>query len=269
MSFLCNTFSFLRIPFLNMKYKYIEVLLFLLLAISCEEKVTVDIKKKQNALNVDGFISDRLGYNYIKLYKVQDYNSNKTDSISGAEVFIVCGNDTAKFVEKNRKGYYTNETFKGKAGLTYKLLIIANKKHYEASSELVKIKSRFSLEYSISENDEINVKYINDSVRFRYLIYRNDSLKEGLEWFWIIPMYAYRGDVFPIKFYKNTKTIKVERQSLDTVVHNYFKELYKYMQRDISPFTNPPDFPQGNISNGAVGIFRASSVSTREIIIKH
>lgn len=68
-------------------------------------------------------------------------------------------------------------------------------------------------------------------------------------------------------FQKGDKA-KIEVQSINKEDYSYYIGLRNIIDNDGGFFSSPPKNPVGNISNGAMGIFRASKASSAEILIE-
>lgn len=238
-------------------------------AIACEKDVKLDLKNDHDLI-VDGLITDSLGYNYIKLYSLQDYYSNAApDSISGALVTVTdnWGNGSVFSEKLNTHGYYCNNEFQGVVGEIYKLQIQYNGKTYESSAKLPptlrKIDIKFEAKRKLLIIRDSTTK--EDTNYYRLCLFVNNSLLDSLQWLLLIAgqnsSKAMVYDVFLTQCHESD-TIKVEEQSLTQEAYLYYTNLKTYMQYQEEPFQVPPVFPTGNISNGGLGMFRCSSVKT-------
>jgi hypothetical protein len=249
---------------------YLLLLLTILILGSCEENVEVDISNHAEKIIIDGLITDSLGYNYIKLYKVSNYYSNKNDSISNCIVMLFYNNDSIYFAEPpGKKGFYCNNNFYCKPGIKYHLVIKWKENAYEAYAEMLNTVDPFYLNIYPLSMQQIDIQYSHDTTHFKYLVYINDTLKNTIDWFWVTPLENAFGDGFTLEYpFKLNDKIKIERQSLTYDTYRYFVELKRYFQIKESPYSSPPEMPSGNITNGGLGIFRASSISIKSGVIK-
>jgi Domain of unknown function (DUF4249) len=253
-----------------MKAAY-KLLIIAVLVLSCEKEVKLNLRN-ENKLIVDGLVTDVKGYNYIRLYSLLDYYSNASpDSISGALVSVTdsMGN-TSVFKEKpNTHGLYSNETFQGSVGEIYKLQIQYNGNIYESSSKIAPIIVKIGVTYKENLNQvafEFSLSQ-KDTNYYRLCIFVNDSLLNALQWLYIFDGHHVQTGFDPERYipHHQSDSLKVEEQSLTKSAYLYYFNLASYMNSQEQPFNVPSVFPSGNISNGALGIFRASSIVSTKL----
>ena len=243
-----------------------------ILFLACQKEVRLDLKNENNLI-VDGMVTDVKGYNYIKLYTLQDYyNSNTSpDSISGALVTVsdTLGN-IYPFLEKQyTHGCYCNQGFMGTMGSIYKLQIQYKNKTYESSCQLPPRTLDFSI--SFVENRYVEILFHltqKDTNYYRFNSYINNNELDSLQWLFLLDGHNIFNNIGKDIFtypHSQFDSLKIEEQSISKNIYLYYLNLQSYVESQEQPFNVPPVFPQGNISNGALGIFRASSIASKKI----
>jgi hypothetical protein len=253
-----------------MKHPFLIVIA-LILVIGCEKEVRIDLQN-EDKLIVDGLVTDVKGNNYIKLYSTQDYYSNTPpDSVSGALVTITdnAGNFTVFSEKPATHGNYCNENFQGKAGSTYKLQIQYKGETYRSSSLLPPAILKTEVSYNPKTN-KVDFSFYStqkDTNCYKLCIFLNNIQLDSLQWLVVIDGHSKLNgkDTSLNLIHSQSDSLKIEEQSITRDVFQYYLNLLSYMGYQEQPFDVPPVFPTGNISNGALGIFRASSIVTRKI----
>lgn len=195
----------------------------------------------------------------------------------------------------NHRGFYKASRLKGISGHTYFMKIIHNDKIYESSAYMPPLPEIDSIGYlkKIMEKDGqeffIPLIYFTEPqmIDNYYLIQLSDdiSLRSGYgssNWpFSILSDYFLepyvsglnislgtnpRGIEYP--FYMEGDSIYVALSSLTKEGFNYYKALLEQFGNDGGAYKPTPASPLGNISNGGLGLFRASSVSEGRTYIK-
>jgi hypothetical protein len=129
------------------------LLMFLLLASSCEKEINWKIKHdNQDLLIVDGIITNELKSQNIRLsHSVQDLNS-PASPYAGADVSISDGTAVFPFTEAlNDPGNYFSNPFRAVAGKNYNLTIKTNSVSYSASASTVPVSALKKININKSE----------------------------------------------------------------------------------------------------------------------
>lgn len=253
-----------------MKHLFL-IIIALILILGCEKEVRIDLQN-ENKLIVDGLVTDVKGYNYIKLYSTQDYYSSApSDSISGASVTITdnVGNFTVFNEKPGSHGNYYNENFQGKAGSIYKLQIQYHGETYHSSSLLPLAILKTEITYN-TKSDKVDFSFYStqkDTNCYRICLFINNIPLDNVQWLVVIDGHSkLNGKDTSINLMHNqSDSLIIEEQSITRDMYQYYLNLFSYMGYQEQPFDVPPVFPTGNISNGALGIFRASTIVTRKI----
>lgn len=197
--------------------------------------------------------------------------------------------------EFNHRGFYKTSRLKGISGHTYFVKIIHNDKIYESSAYMPPVPEIDSIGYfkKIMEKDGqeffIPLLYFKEPQMMDnyYLIQLSDdvSLRSGYgssNWPFSILSDNFlapyvsglnislgtnpRGIEYP--FYMEGDSIYLALSSLTKEGFNYYKALLEQFANDGGAYKPTPASPIGNISNGGLGLFRASSISQKRTYIQ-
>lgn len=195
----------------------------------------------------------------------------------------------------NHRGFYKASRLKGISGHTYFMKIIHNDKIYESSAYmppvpeidsigyLKKIMEKDGQEffiplmyfkepqmidnyYLIQLSDDISLRSGYGSSNWPFSIFSDDFLEPYVSGLNISLGTNPRGIEYP--FYMEGDSIYVALSSLTKEGFNYYKALLEQFGNDGGAYKPTPASPLGNISNGGLGSFRASSVSEGRTCIK-
>jgi hypothetical protein len=273
---------------------FICTILSVILFISCEETVKLDTLQAPSKIVIEGMVTNVAGNQFVKITKSTDfYQSGNTPRVTNATVTVQDDlGSIFQFVhnpknESNKNGYYyPSGPFKGSIGRTYKLKVVADGQTYEAQDQMTRTMTFDSLTNRINEDEKKDPKVkgryyqvllygkepqeTKDYYIFKY--YRNDSLSL----YNISDIYNVddqgiganvNGVTAPIYFGLNDK-VRLEALSVSRNAFLYYTDLYNLINSDGGMFSAPPANPRSNISNGALGVFQASAIASKEIVIK-
>ncbi|MTI23036.1 DUF4249 domain-containing protein [Fulvivirga sp. RKSG066] len=276
-----------------MKLNYI-ILLFITVLAACDEPVTLDPKQVDPVIVIEGLITDRETYQYVRVTETVDfYAEGGSRPITDAEVSVVDNEGNQFIFEHNPReierldGYYLSENpFSGKVGNTYSLSVSYSGQQYQATDQLLRVAPIDSLEVIINEDefadpDDPNYYYevlfyatepqeTDDYYLFKF--YRNDTLileSENDIYFSDDEVLAEQIDGLPTAgFYKQGDVAVVEMYSLTNNAFVYYNDLINLLENDGGMFGSPPVNPRNNLSNGAMGYFQTSAVASDTVMIK-
>jgi hypothetical protein len=211
---------------------------------------------------------------------IYDYNRDMEGNI--VDSFIIV-NPKAHFL-----GYYQTSNLKGKAGNTYYLKIVWQDKEFTSSCFMSPVPKIDSLTYSFTQGakgkDDYYIPHIwfkdNPATEDYYLfcttgsggvwarvVLSDENIKTtivGLDVFkgespdWWMHGYPSVGSFY-----------KITMNSVTKEIFDYYKALISQFRNDGGVYTPSPASPPSNISNGALGYFRASAVQTVEDIMPY
>ena len=200
-----------------------------------------------------------------------------------------------EFISAGR-GYYKTTSIKGVAGRTYFLKIINDGKEYTASSFMPEVPEIDSLSYIVKKGEigkfdsYIPLLYFKEPqlTNDYYLIYHSGGKKNFADYGFVtysIWKYSILSDEYLEPYvnglyvengsapedlgyyhYFPGEYFRVRLQSITQDAY-YYKALLGQYENDGGSFTPSPSSPPTNISNGALGFFRASAVSEKSFII--
>lgn len=195
----------------------------------------------------------------------------------------------------NHRGFYKTSRLKGIPGHTYFMKIIHNDKIYESSAYMppvpeidsigyikkimekdgqeffiplmyFKEPQRIDNYYLIQLSDDISLRSGYGSSNWPFSIFSDDFLEPYVSGLNISLGTNPRGIEYP--FYMEGDSIYVALSSLTKEGFNYYKALLEQFGNDGGAYKPTPASPLGNISNGGLGLFRASAISQKRTYIQ-
>ncbi len=257
-------------------------LVFLLTA--CQEEVEVPLKVTSPKLVVEGTVTDQTGPYYVKLSQTADfYSPSPAPKVTDAAVTLAddAGNAEVLTHQPDQPGTYATRTLKGVIGRTYTLTVVHNGQTYQAQSKLLPVASVDKLEVRFvpkrpNKQEGYYLYFYASEPRgettnyYRFMIYRNDSLYNGISDLLILSDEIIKGNIeneeLKYPFLKND-VVRLEAHSITREVYNYYTGLAKVYSNDGGLFESPPVNPPSNVSNGALGVFRASAVNAQSVTL--
>lgn len=261
---------------------------------SCEKEYILRTNPADAKVVIEGLVTDRPGYDYVKISRSTDfYGTGKTPRVTDAVVTVTDGDGvTTEFLhnpndDPDSVGYYKPVVpFVGVAGKTYTLVVTADGDEYRAEDTLHPIITIDSLTYRISEDEQsdpehpgryyevlIYTREPKDTKDF-YLFnfYRNDSLTlanpEDIYFTDdVVLAEAINGITMPIYFSQGDKAT-VEAFSISREAYVFFNDLSILLNNDGGMYSPPPANCRNNLTNGALGFFRASAVESMDIVLE-
>lgn len=261
----------------------------LLILISCEDVVDVDLETAEPKLVIDASLKWQKGTTgneqTIFLSTTAGFYENEVPTVSGATVLVTNeNNDVFTFTEIPNTGEYFCANFVPEIDQTYTLTVIYNGETYTATETLKEVPEITSV---IQDNeggftgDQIEVRFFyNDipNIDNYYLIQFNTSIT-------ILPEY----DVISDEFFQNNQmfglytnedlnpndTVTLTLQGISETYYNYMNILLGIAgSNGGSPFQTPPATVRGNIvnqtnfDNYALGFFRLSETDTMDYVVE-
>jgi len=264
------------------------IILIALSLFSCEEVIQLDLSATPEKIVIEGLVTDRAGDQYVRITKTRDfYSENPIERVSNAEVTVTSSDGTVYEYEEVRFGYYVPVTnYTGKVGNFYRLRVQVDDLVYESEDQLLRVAPIDSLDYSLTLNpsDEqikkgklydllLYFKEPKDTEDYYFFkFFRNDTLT-----------YSNPNDIYIVNdivlsesikgfpspvYYAEQDTAFMEMYSLSREGYKYYSDLSNLQFNDGGLFGPVPANPRSNISNGALGFFQVSAVTSKEIILK-
>lgn len=279
-----------------MKIVYYISILLVLIIFSCKEKVDIELNNEEfSKLVVEGHITTEQKVHTIKLSRTLSYFDNQDVPMeTGATVVIHESGSPIPFIlhETSPGIYATDSTVAGKVGRYYTLNIkLQDGEEYSSKTYLDTCPPIDSISYEYKRFprphglDTINFYIIKlyaqepagigNNYMFNFYfdgVLDNDTLREAVyesdEYFdgWYLPGV----DIYYIQdidLINDSTRVKVEMLSIPYELIEY--NLAVMLETDYrgSPFDGPPANIPSGISNGALGFFYASDLSSFELDI--
>jgi hypothetical protein len=279
----------------------------MMLTSACQKEIQFDLNSANPKLVIEGYISDRGRYYYVRLnYSV---NYDYIDSVSppivhGAEVMIKDSNTNKTEILKewdDYSGFYgassdstvfvgDSTVFVGTPGHTYILMVKVDNIQYTAVSKMPfpvlldtltiakDVRRRFGegSRPSLSDRNkyQLTAKFKdpigeNNYYRFAVSSIRKDKSINVLSDRFRDGKEISRDISMDTFLYKNPgDQVTLELQSIDKGAYDYLRTLRMVMAGSASQFFSAsPGNPISNINGGALGYFSAYSTSRKEVLI--
>ena len=162
--------------------------LVIILSLSCEDPIDVELETGSTLLVVDGWITDEPGPHEVILSTTSPYfDNNETPRKTGAEIIITDSEGNVEFLAERQAGVYdTSVDFHGVVGRKYYLSIQVENNSFEAETEIKRPAQIDSLNQVFKQKTMMNkegiyVHYFGPEAEgvgdfYRFRIFRNDQL---------------------------------------------------------------------------------------------
>jgi hypothetical protein len=281
-----------------MKRIALAMLLLIILAASCTERIDVELDQTYTRLVVDGGISTDTGSYAIDLTRTADFFFNEpAPRVVNATVRLNDGDNEFMMYETvpGISGrYQTDSTFAGVIGKSYNITIelpekIDNQTVYTASCKMMKVARLDSIAINFQPDWgnkgvwEIKLWAQDPPGEVNYYMfhyYRNDTLKTDS--IWKVPTSddrffngnyiagitaVYINNNHPWETLRPGDKITLKMSGITKEYFDFINQV-QLAGYNIPFFTGPPANVVGNISDGAVGFFSASSASWGQTVVK-
>lgn len=262
--------------------KYTLYISVIFLISSCVEVVHLKHDDSDPVLIVDGRVTDQPGPYSVKLSTTISFNSSDR-SLAVDDAIVTISDDLGNSEELSltEMGVYQTSSIQGVIGRTYFLNIEYAGKTYTSQSDLLPVNDIDTLKYAfqnktaltdegyfvslaVSVDNPENINY------YRWKVYENDSLYNGKEDI-VVADDDYTEGEFEFQFdypFEVRDTVRIEMASLNKDALDYYNGFIEVLTSDGGLFSPPPVNAPSNISNGALGLFQASAVVTKELVIQ-
>lgn len=244
----------------------------LILLVSCEKVVDIDLSGIEPQIVIEGIITDQQEPFTVKISKTNDYfNSANYPAVTDAMVTISDNVGNNEILTEISDGIYQTSLIQGVSGRTYTLQVIAEGEEYNATSTMqqaVEVDS-ISYEYMSSNIGPIEQGYkltchydISDyaNTYCRFNIYCNGELSSK---YYISPQIFDFGIEEPFAV---DDSIRIELLVIDKPIHTYLLMLIELTEN--KEMTGIPANPTSNFSNNALGYFSACTSRSDSIVIQ-
>ncbi len=239
----------------------------LLLLISCEKVIHLDLKNAGAKIVIQGNVYDQPGPYTVKISSSVSFDaSSNYPPIAGARVVISDNINQSELLTESSSGTYVTSKLKGLPGRTYTLSVKTGTDSYQASAVMpyaVGIDSLYFTRSPFSGEVQTAISFRDPifSVDYYRMVYFINKVQQK-------PFYVIDDELFPgvqihyalssrnsdIKL-KQGDQVLVWLESVDPGVFEYFRTAGSDSGESASPAN-----PVSNISNGALGYFNACTV---------
>ena len=250
---------------------------------ACQKVINVDLNNAAPRIVIEGLITDRPGPYTIKISKSGSYfNQPVLPPVTGAEVNITDDSGTVDTLKETMPGIYITTKIHGTTGRTYTLKVISETQEYTGISTMyshvridsVNLTKTESLHFGLGGGTNnvnrvdlncffkdpyeknfyrLKVSGSDTTINENYRLF-DDQYTNGQE----IELRAARA--------KAGDTIRIELYSLDKQTYGYYRTLEDLLRTNPF-FGSTPASPNSNLTNGALGYFGVSAVSSKTVII--
>ncbi len=267
----------------------------LVVFMACEKVVVVDLPPAQNLVVVQGWLSDSLGNQPIRLTRSNGFSAETpVVPIESAEVIIQARTGEVFTYDYRSDGYYDSETpFSGTIGVEYRLRVIVD--GLEIQSQWDQMPASTSLGIlqvdSFEENDpndtdqQITIFYpkittsdpIDQENFYRWVFYKNGEVFNEPEPITIQSDRLFDGNLIPNNFqifgYDSGDEMTVQLQSISSSSHSYLSLLKSQITTLGTSSGTTPAIVAGNLfyvddsSQQVLGYFGTLSSSVGSVIV--
>lgn len=273
--------------------KSISSILLIIVMLSCEEDVRLDVSQAPPQLVIEGLVTDRMDRHFVRLSEsVSFYDTMLTPKISNATVQITDSEGNI-FTHAHNPGnhpdsigyYLPINPYQGKIGNSYTLEVNLEGTTYTASDNLFPVTTIDSLSIRLDEDE---LEDPEDEDRFYEILFFAIEPQETKD-FYLFKFYRdgelikdspediyYSdddilgetiNDIPTAGFFAEGETGTVEIYSLSRQAFVYYFDLESVINSDGGLFGQPPVNPRTNLNNGALGFFQTSAVNSRSLLV--
>ncbi len=262
------------------RHKFL-VLALIVISVSCQKVINVDLNTASPKLVIDASISDQPGPYTILLYQSVGFNQdNVFPPVQGALVSIDDNAGNTDSLKEVLPGTYQTSVLQGIPGRTYKLTVNSDGNVYTATSTMplpVNIDTIFVENSLRSKNKDLLIRFSDpaDSSNY-YRIVEKVTNSQPVNGKIVLPTL---GSVTSDRLANGSEinftpdgnqpqlvpgdTVLVSLQCIDKNVYDYFRTA-----RQNGSASTTLSNPVTNITAGALGYFSAYSVRTKIIVVK-
>ncbi|MCJ8152850.1 DUF4249 domain-containing protein [Chryseobacterium sp. SSA4.19] len=264
----------------------ILILLSLILVISCEKEIDLDLEDKSGKIVIEGNITDQAGPYFVRITKsVAFTETNQYPAVADAQVVLSDDAGQTETMQYVGNGMYQASSFTGQPGRTYTLRINTEGQQYiaqstmpqpvdfeglEQDSFMVGGQTSYTLLPVFTDLPALGNRYlfistVNNNPK-KFFSEFSDNVNNGLPNQRPLLLPNEEGETDDIKVVKGD-VIHVDMQCIDHNIYTFYSALLQLSGGGPGGGITPAN-PPGNISNGALGYFSAHTVRTRNITIQ-
>jgi hypothetical protein len=242
------------------------------------EVTDINLDNSDKHLVVEGLITDQPGPYSVKLSLSTNFYNKEIERVEDAFVTITDNLGNRDVLTRSEAGLYQTDSLEGKIGNTYTLTVIYNGQTYSSVSRMTDGITIDSVNYIFQKETLVFDEgyYLNvfgteapeEGNYYRWYIAEDDTLDKDI----LLDNDKFLNrrieNVMIQRAFDKGDKARIEVHSLSEEEYKYYIGLQNVLDNDGGFFSSPPKNPIGNISNGALGIFRASKVSSKEVVIE-
>ncbi len=260
---------------------------------ACEETVIIEQGELDERVVIEGLITDQQNH-YVKLTRTRSfYATGAAEAIENAVVSVSdnIGNNHV-FVHNPMNNpsengfYYPVNSFQGQIGAVYALDVQVDGELYTAQEELLPVTTIDSLTVFVDEDElddpEEEGRFLGvlfyaqepqdrkDQYLFKF--YRDGEIVKDFPTDIYFSDDALLGEAIDdleiAGYYAEGEVVTVEMYSLTQEAFIFYSDLFNLLTNDGGMFSPPPANPRTNLSNGALGYFQVSALSSQDKLIE-
>lgn len=269
------------------RYSY-SLLILLLALFACEETIVLDLDQAPTKVVIEGLLTNRAEDQFVQVTRTVDfYSTALPEKVTNAIVKVTTSDGVEIPYKQFSPGFYIPQNaFSGVVGKRYKLTVVVDGITYTSEDELLRVAPVDSVGYrpveeptkdqiASGKNNELLLyfqepKDTDDFYMFKF--FRNDSLTyNDLNDIYIVSDEVLAESIlgFPSPVtYAEGDTARMEMMSITRNGYLYYSDLTNLLFSDGGLFGPVPANPRTNLSNGALGFFQVSAITTKELILK-
>ncbi|MCK5825304.1 MAG: DUF4249 domain-containing protein [Ichthyobacteriaceae bacterium] len=266
-----------------MKKSILYIIVFIATLTSCEKVINVELKDSEKKIVIDGFISDSIGYNYIKLTNSSNFfDLSKEEFVTGATAFVTNKSGKKFDLKELEPGIYTNPKLISEPNNKYSININYKNNVITANSETqssIKIDSFFIKQGRVKPGGNIDSKIKaytfecywedkKDEENFYHVIVKvNNRINNRI---FVTDDRALDGKTIPFKssgisMMENDK-VSIEVLSVDKIYFDFYHLLFTLQ---IDPNATPGNADTNIKGTDAIGLFNACTISAKKFVFKN
>ncbi len=261
-----------------MKFR-ILILITILGLTACEKEVDINLRSSEQKYVIEGELSNIPGESKVRITTTLDFGQNDPFPVVRGAIVTITDNALNQTVtlEESSGGYYSAYELTGIEGRVYSMTVKIGSSVFTAVSEMpyfVTLDSLSQQPYSeqatqIGTDNYIQIyPHYKDPFNFRnfyqFVVARNDTLVKDI---FIRNDSAFNGSSSPFPIWVKAKRGDVVTVDLQCIDKNVYKYLFG-LNENIYQSTATPANPESNISNGALGFFKAHTSHKKWIRIE-
>ena len=259
-----------------------QVLVMLLLLISCQKEVDIDLNSTAPGIVIEGQITDQPGPYTVKISRTVNFNEPNTfPAVQGATVIINDSEGNAETLTETSPGVYTGNTLQGFPGRSYVLTVTAGGQNYSAVSvmpapvaiDTITFKKR---PFGSSDDEKLTEVEFADPAGienyYRLIMFRNNIRQRDI---YITSDRIVDGEIITATLFRDDDDgyddvaltsgdlVRVQLLSIDKLTYEFLRT---YDTPGGGDGSASPANPINNLSNGALGYFSAASVTEKTVV---